>query len=294
MNGGNVFGGGQFRRQAKREAIDASLKRERSNRSQQYVAEEAMRTEKDQNGDLKTVPTGFGKKLAGAGPLGGGADAAAIQSALANAQFTIDEAIAKEIKAESVMVRNMDPAALKRILDPVNSTASEASKAAAMQRLIRVSDAGDFADEVNSAMAFDATNPEKGSVLRRATAEALANDGPGFIKASDVDRIATGKAFTDGDTIQSIARKNTDAGVLSAEKLVGESAGNIKFAFDQASTGPDGGMQKMINAAYEAKSNPQLSGKIKHNIVAINNVLTPAKHVADPSATDGIALDIAP
>jgi hypothetical protein len=279
MNGGNVFGGGQFRRQAKREAVEASLKRERSNQSQQYVASEAMKTVKNPTtGEEETVATRFGRQLAG----GMGADTAAIQSALASAQFTIDEAIAKEIKAESVMVRDMGKDQLKGVI--ADGKASDARKAAAMQRLVRVSDPIDYETEINDAINSDS------SVLRRATAEALGSDGPGFVKASDVDRIASGAMKKENEdnikngrettSLSTIARDNTAAGVMSAEKIVNETNGSIQYAYDHSEDGPNGGKQRLVNASAEAQRNDQLKGKIKHNVAAISSLTNGAKHIA--------------
>jgi len=265
MNGGNVFGGGQFRRQAKRGAIDASLKRERSSLEQQHVAEEAV----GEDGQA----TRFGRKLAGAGPLGGGADSGAIQRALSNATFTIDEAIAKDIKAESVTVRSMDAAALKSVIG--DSKSPEAKKAAAMQRLVKIADPIDYATEVNAAFA---DTSERGSVVRRAAAEALGADGPGFLKASDIDRLASGKHKTINPTtgvetvttLQQIADANVQAGVYSQEKIVAETTGNLQFAWDSTTT--NAGKQKMVDTSAALKANPNLNGKIKHNAQSIDNM----------------------
>lgn len=271
MNGGNVFGGGQFRRRAKREAIDTNLKRERSSLEQQHVAEEAV----GEDGQA----TRFGRKLAGAGPLGGGADAGAIQRALSNATFTIDEAIAKDIKAESVTVRELDKGALKNIINDSNSP--DAKKAAAMQRLVKISDPADYADEVDAAFK---DQRKEGSTLRRATAEALGSDGPGVFKASDIDMWASGSHLkrdanndpirdAEGNTqtlsLKEVARRNVSNDVVSVEKLVGETAGNMQFAWESADSI---GKAKLTATASKLQLDPILNTKIKHNATAIANM----------------------
>lgn len=255
VSGQRVFGGGQFRRQARREAVNASAKNLRASAANQYIAGAAM----DENGEA----TRFGKKLAGGGAFIG-ADAAALSRALGNAKITIDEATAKEVKAEAIRVQNMDTSQLKAILGDAGS--SEARKAAAMQRLIKTSDPGGpdgYADEVNRAISSGS------ETLRRVTAESLSQDGPKFLKGSDIDRIATGAHS--GSTLQSIASDNVKQGVLSQEKMADETPGNIKFAFEHADTA---GKQVIVDTAAAVQTNPQLSGKIKHNAGTINAAAT--------------------
>jgi len=280
MNGGNVFGGGQFRRQAKREAIDASLKRERSSLEQQRVAEEAI----GEDGQA----TRFGRKLAGAGPLGGGADQAAIQRALSGATFTIDEAIAKDIKAESVSVRELDPDALKKVI--ADSTSSDARTSAALQRLIKISDPGGAdgyatAGPGGSPSIIDKALASQSGTVRRAAAEALGTDGPGALKASDIDMYASGShvekdalgnAIKDaaGNTrtlrLEEVVGKNVRDGVLSQEKIVAETTGNLRFAWDSTDSA---GQQQMIDTSILLTANDNLNGKIKHNAASITNMV---------------------
>lgn len=265
MNNGKVIGGSQFRRQAKREAIDASLKRERNSQAQKYVAREAV----NDDGSVSK----FGKQLAGAGPLGGGADAAAIQRALASATVTIDKATAEEVEAESVMVRSMDATALKA---EIAGSSSDARKAAAIQRLIKVSDPGGpdgYASEINTALSSSS------DVVRRAAAEALGRDGPASLKASDIDRFATGSHTTvdpvtgavTQNSLEQVIGVNVTNGVLSQEKMVDSTPGDLDFAFNSTDLA---GKQKMVDTAAALKANDVLKGKIKHNAKAIDNLST--------------------
>lgn len=62
---------------------------------------------------------------------------------------------------------------------------------------------------------------------------------------------------------------------MSQEKIADETSGNLKYAFDKsnvrnASGGNDA--QLLVNAAASLKVNPSLSGKIKHNAKAIDNI----------------------
>lgn len=258
MNGGRVAGGGQFRRKAKREAIDASLKRERAGLEGRYIANEAV------NAD--NTPTGFGKKLAGAGPMGGGADVAAIERALASASITIDKAEAEEVNAASVIVRDKGKEELKGIVG--STTSSEAQRAAAMQRLVKISEPPEYINQVNSALHGDS------NLVRRATAEALGKDGPASLKASDIDRFATNTHADeqpDGsmkiNNLEDVIKANVANGVLSQEKMVNETPGNLKFAFD-VSGAP--GRQVLQDTAIALKKNSNLNGQIKHNAEAIS------------------------
>lgn len=269
MNGGAVFGGGRFRRHARREAISQGIKGEANRATNQFIAEEI-----EGNKAFRNQVAGGSRGL-----YTPDATEDAMQRALSNAKLTIDKAVAEDIQAESVIVRNFDASQLKGVLADTN--ASEAKKAAAMQRLIKVSDPGGadgYANEVNTAIASSS------EILRRATAESLAKDGPGFIKGSDVDKIATGVAASSGSTLQSIAAKNVADGVYSQEKMVDETHGNLQFAFDNAvkvdvTTGAIDrtGQQNMVNTASQLNANPNLNGKIKHNRTAIDDLRTGAR-----------------
>ncbi|HEX7484237.1 MAG TPA: hypothetical protein VF281_03730 [Candidatus Saccharimonadales bacterium] len=276
MNGGPVIGRGKYQRRAKREAIDQGIKKELGYEKSQFVAEEIASNSRFQN------------QVAGGsrGVLTPDATPAALQRALAGAQFTIDNAVADNIKAEAITVRDFGKDQLKAVL--TDDKASDERKAAAVQRLIKIADPGDmqlpdgtidegYAKHVNKAMGSDS------SILRRATAQALGSDGPGFVKASDVDSIATGaNKYKDAQGVEHtikldmIAAKNVGSGVYSEKKIVEDTAGNLRFAYDAAAAADrldNGNRVKLLKDNADALiNNDNLKGEIKHNAAAINNL----------------------
>ncbi len=265
-----MFGGKRIRKSARREAIMAGIEREAGREKNQYIANQLSIDPKTN----KPVSPGFANQVAGGTPgrYGSPASDAALTRALASAKLTIDKAVAEEVEAEGVMVRNFDATKLKTAL--ANHSAglvklTDAQHAAHLQRLIKVSDAPDYEKEVDNVISKGGAVPE---VVRRATAQALAADGPKWVKGSDIDQIATGshkKSFAQ------ITHDNVRDGVMSQEKIADETSGNLKYAFDKsnvrnASGGNDA--QLLVNAAASLKVNPSLSGKIKHNAKAIDNI----------------------
>lgn len=274
LNGNKIFGGRRTRRLARKEAIDAGIEREVGRSKNQYIASQ-LQTDNKGN----ALNPGFAGQVAGgsAGKYGPNASADAITRALAGAKLTIDKAVAEEVEAEGVMVRNFD---INKIKSDLNEDVklSDAQHAARLQRLIKIGDAGDFVGEVDEVM-------KSGSeTVRRATAQALASDGPKWIKGSDLDAIATGTAATDprriqagSTTFEGMTRANIRSGVLSPEKIVDETGGNLKYAMDvtishQDPTTGQNEAQQLVNAAAAAKASSLLNVKIKHNADAIDAI----------------------
>lgn len=277
---------------ARRNKKTEDLKNLRS-ASDRLVAADAMTDEKGNPSRYARQVAGESTLLTSAtgGKLGAASDAN-IASVIAGAQYTIDEATAKEIKAEAVAVRSQNKEALKEILsDPA---ASEEKQAAAMQRLIRIADPGDIVDadgkvDEGYAKQVDQALQSNSEVLRRATAESLASDGPGFLKASDIDRLATGdhtRKDVDGSVLQNtlsdIARANAKTNVYSQEKMAAENAGNLKFAYDNAD---NAGKARMRQTANELLSNENLQGSIKHNLGAIQSIANDSPQNGSTSPT---------
>jgi len=271
LNGGKgSFQGGRgafVRWRSRRGAIDSGVKAQRGRVEQQYIAG-AMT--KDDN----ATPTAFANKAAGGttkfdksapgllNKVSVTADPAALQRALAGAKFTIEKAEVDDIKAEQSLVSNLDMVALKNELAKPSS--SNARSAAIVDRMIKIGEPVEYMDAVNQ---FGSNKSPEVATTRQSIANSLREHGPQFLKAPDLDNIATGSLG--GSTLASIAHANIKQGVYSEEKLVNESNANIKFAFESADLE---GKQRMVNTAASLKSNETLKGKIKHNVKSIDNL----------------------
>jgi len=282
---GSFQGGrGAFVRwRSRRSAIDAGVKSQRGRVEQQYIAGAMTK------GDTDT-PTAFANRVAGGtttfdknapgllNKVSVTADPAALQRALAGAKFTIEKAEMDDVRAEQSLVSNLNMDALKnRLAEPATSPARAA---AIVDRMIKIGGPQDYAEAVN--FYGDNKSPEN-SVARQSIANSLRESGPKFLKASDLDAIATGDLTLPTGTevngvkitsplkrdLEYIARENVGKRVYSEEKLVDEATVNIAYAFKSADLN---GKQQMVNTAASLKNNPTLKGKIKHNAQAIDNL----------------------
>jgi hypothetical protein len=247
----NITSLGKFRRQAKRDALDNSLKAERGRSAQSYVAGQVA----DENGEA----TRFGRRLAGAS-LGGSADPQAVQRALAAAKFTIEKVEADEVKAQHALLEDFDPS---QLMDVINNPGSNdpAKVAAAIEKIVKVGSTEQIAQAIDKH-----GSSGKSSVITRSLGSALAADGPGFLKGSDIGRISQG---TLGATTADVAARNIAAGTMSQEKMVAAAPDELKYASDAAAalaaTGDMSAVNQLKDTATKLEANAQLAGKIKHN-----------------------------
>lgn len=139
LDGKRFFGNGRFRRKAKLDAKEQSLQRFRQNREQRYAANEAV----DADGNA----TRYGRQLAGANILGSGANESDIKAALANAQFTISEASAQEVKAARVTFEEdgINAGKAAKALEEDSEKYSESEKIALRQKVVEGGNAADIA-----------------------------------------------------------------------------------------------------------------------------------------------------
>jgi hypothetical protein len=254
---------GKYRRSARRNAIASGIKAEQTRAEQQYVASKIA------NGDEATA---FGRKVAGGGIIGGaGADPAAIQRALANAKFTIEKAELEEVKAASVLIESKGIEALQEIISSPAKSATQ--KAAALERLVQIGDPGHYEEAVNT---YGHDTSEENSIIRKTLSRSLAENGPQFLKAPDLDAIKNGKLQIeepDGSitklNLADVARRNVASGVYSQEKMVVDSNGSLNFALSSADSA---GRELLMQTANDLIKNETLRGKIKHNRAAINTI----------------------
>lgn len=279
LGGQKQLGRGSFVKwRARRGAIDAGVKSQRGRVEQQYIADAMTKTVKSADGTSSTeMPTSFANKAAGGGgrsingqPIA--ADPAALQRALAGAKFTIEKAELEDVRAEQSLISGLDMSSLKTALsDPA---ASPARSAAVIDRMITIGEPADYAGAVDT---YGNDKSDKNATVRQTIANSLRERGPQFLKASDLDNIATGSLTTTDPTsgvsttktLSSMARENVKQGVYSEEKLVSEATANIRFAFSESDLV---GKQRMVDTAAQLKNNPTLKGKIKHNAAAIDNL----------------------
>lgn len=264
---------GRYTRGAKKDAIAANLKAEQARAAQSYVA--GQTTDADGNA------TRFGKQLAG-GTFYNTPDSSALQRALAGAKFTIERAEAEEVKAHHAEIDNFDETKLMEVIKNASGEHSETKVAAAMERLVKIGDQKNIA----AAMEQYGTDGSNG-IVNRSLAGALRENGPGYLKASDIDNVARGQfglygKDAAGNTVlqstktQDVAAANVAAGVLAPDKMVSASNDELQYASDAAAalaaTGDMRATAKLQKTAAEVKSNANLRAKIKHNGDAIDSL----------------------
>ena len=273
---GSFLGAG-YRMSARSHAVHAGIKGEAEKAERDYISNLAESDEK------------FRKQMAGGLPnlekltqgLLGAADPAALQRALAGARFTIDKAEADEVKAAHASIDLLGEKGLNDVLADNNQ--SNAMKAAALERLVKVGSMDSIEKAINTVGKSGESN-----VMTRSLANALRDDGPGFLKAADIDNIGRGQmgaTYTDaqGNTkqvassLEQMVGENLAAGVLSPEKMVASSGNELEYASKvagqvAATTGVMDAVNNLQDAATKVNSNPTLSGKVKNNRSQIDSL----------------------
>lgn len=203
----------------------------------------------------------------------GGIDPRGASRVVAGAQYTLQKAISDEIDAERSLVSSITDINTLTTQYAANGT-SPARRAALAERMISIGDPGgpNGYEKIVNSIGGNSSQAAEDVMLRQTVAKALSQNGPKALKASDIDAIATGTlttrtqgAHTFADTIAD----NVKNGVYSQEKIVEETNANLKYAFAAADIK---GQQLMVDQAAALKANPTLSGRIKHNRAAIDNL----------------------
>ncbi|MDB5163222.1 MAG: hypothetical protein JWN28_830 [Candidatus Saccharibacteria bacterium] len=270
IKGAGQFGRGAYVRwRSRRNAEISGAKSELGRTEQQYLADSMTK-------DGKATP--FANRVAG-GTLTTAADPAALQRALAGAKFTIEKAEFEDIKAEQSFVSNLQMPDLEtKLQDPGNS---QARTAALLDRMIKIGSPDNYQKYVNK---YSTDKDPANSVLRQSISGSLRENGPQFLKASDLDDIASGNLVQKNEkgevildstgqpikrTVASVSADNTAKGVYSEEKMASEASVNMMYAYQQAN---DKGKKRMQDTAKDLLMNETLKGKIKHNIVTIETI----------------------
>lgn len=269
----------------------------RSRATHAGIQDAANKAEHDYVQKLKESDPNFAAKTAGGLPalerltngLLGAADPIALQRALAGARFSIEKAEADEIKAESATISNLNESDLNKVIH--GDGASDARKAAALERLAKVGSM----ESIQKAVDAHGTTGES-TVMSRTLANALQENNPGFLKASDIDNIgrgqmgsavlnpdgsakidsATGKPILSSGSFEEMAMKNLSKGVLSPEKMVAANNDVLEYsskaAAKLAATGDMSAVNSLQDAAVKANGTPQLAAKIKDNKANIDKL----------------------
>ena len=258
----SITSGGKYGRRAKRNAIAANIQAEQKRAQSMYVANQANKN----NGD-----NAFANRLAGGRTFGPNASDDALQRALSRAKFTIEKAEAEEVQAHHAEIDNLDEAGLMDIITNGDREKNATKIAAAMERLVKIGEPGN----INAAINRYGTDG-KNDIVNKSLAAALAANGPGYLKASDIDNIARGQ-FGDSsapagtDHVAAAVAKNiaTGGGVYSPDKLVAANNYELEYvsgiADQMANAGDSRGVDNLQAAAKLARTNATTSAKIKHN-----------------------------
>lgn len=293
LNGGKGMPGrgAKVRYGVRRDAIRNGREAELNRAKSAYIANQAQNNPK------------FANAIAG-GTMFASASAAALSRALSNAKFTIEKAEAEEVKAEHAFVDSLDESALNKIIQNGNGEHSDAKVAAALERLVKVGST----ESIQNAVDRHTNNGTGPSVVTKSLANALAADGPQFLKASDIDNIARGqlgktrkdangnsivgadgREVIDQRSFSETASANIEAGVYSQEKLVSANGDELNYAYNVTS---DTGKLKMSDTATALEANEVLRGKIKHNANEIHTIAT--SHSRATTATTPVTTPINP
>lgn len=285
LKGANQLGRGAFTRwRARRGEEYGGVKSNKSRAQQQYTADAMTQQVTDENGVVSTQPTAFANRVAG-GTMTSSANPADLQRVLANAKFTIEKAELEDIQAEKTFVSNLSSTEdVHKALGSGNN--SNARTAALVDRLITIGKPDDYAGYVNK---YGSDSSEKNSVLRQSIARSLGENGPKFLKGSNLDTIRTGGLGGAGASFENIAASNS--AVYSEKNMVADTNDNIRYAYSVAN---DDGKKKLIETAVKLTQNPVLKGEIKHNEDAINFLVSQSSTPATVQvSTDGPSLVIA-
>lgn len=248
-------------RQARQRFTKAYQEEHLKNAELEYVNNEL--NQRGENGE----PSRFAKVLGGGSPVTGrGFEQEAVDRAVSNVQFRLDKVQAEEVQAAHATIDNMDESGLQEVFAR-SSEASEAKKAAALQRLIAISNPEKYQNLVNQ---YGHDDSPATRMVRLAMAESLAKEGPKFLKAVDIDKISRGAMGN--QTLGTMAAENVKSGVLSQERMVSDNNANLRFAYDVSD---DEGKAKLRTTAEALVQNPYLKGNIKHNQAAIQEMQHP-------------------
>lgn len=257
FNPSNVLSGGKFRRQTRRQAIDGGTAKELQRAQQQYTAQ-----------SIKDSP-GFQNRVAG-GSFQGDASPAAMQRALAGANFTIDKANLEEIQAARLSIESLDLGQTQGML-PGQGPVSDASaqQQAAIQKTVESMDIKGIDQLLNASKSWG--NSEAARSLQKTLADSLAKSRPGYVGQSDIAAIRTGN----NGGAEDMRVNALQSGAYSAEKIAGADKDELQAMYATAQSRPAAmtpGRRKFIDNAQKAATDSVLGAKMGKNANVIDNI----------------------
>lgn len=281
-NGTGIWGktwlGANRRRRFRRNAKAASLSSGAKHASENYTNEYAQENER------------YAKQLAGGMPIleqlskgkFGAPGEAALDRVLAGTKFNIEKVEAEEIKAAHATIDLKNEGELLGIIRDGNT--SNTKRAAALERLVQVGGMKSIEEAVNTfGKGVEGKDGIRETTESRALAGALQKDGPGWLKASDIDNIRRGKlGQTELDAegrprqiasnLEQITVSNLASGALSPAKMAAANTGELEYASEKAQ-GNTEAQASLRAAADRALDNETTNATIKHNRKHIESLL---------------------
>ncbi len=256
----NIATAGAYRRRAKKKAIDAGLDKEVGRAELDYTSKKAQDSSR------------FRQQLSG-GVLVSEPDAQ--QRAEANAisqQRSLED---ENKKAAHATVDLMTPDKLVefdegtgkakgKLIEAINSGKTDSAQTAAM--IERAMQAG---SAVQKEAIIDSLKDAKFSLATRTASDALAQNNPGYISASQLDAIRLGEHKA---SYREMALDSIVAGKFTPEKMANADKHDVKYAFN-ISQNNKAAQANLGQAAHEAVSNEKIRGAIKDNRQGIEAML---------------------
>ena len=271
LRGGAVIGAGRFRRKARREAVSEGIKREQKRAQSDYIAQQVSGNEEFRN---RVAGGGRSSQLR--------ADEDAMQRALDNAEFTIQQADVEEAKAASARI---DRAVLTQnelrtvgaggSITKIDSNGREQTFSGSNSS-VRAAAWGKMAEQQDLQglnATWDALRTSNDQESRKEFADILGSmqGRPAWFSQGALQGMRLGGNIGTADSLIDTA---IDSNAYSAERIVKSDRGELALVADRANaTGNTTNIQAAISVI---DGDPQLSRAIDKNIRQIDALRTGA------------------
>lgn len=259
MNGGRVFGGGQFRRRSRRDAIDQGIKQQKSVAEADYIAQRAQDSES------------FRNKVAGGTSLNQATNTAS-RSALANAINVQAKLTADQVTASKAVIENLNLPFedLKKIAVGLEakgmSGGDDITRRAAIQMALKKATVADAEDIIKSSGSMSTSAHQ--DVADTLVSSGLVNKAT-HLGGATLDKIAQGQVRTDEDLDNAVAY-HINKGKYSAENIVNQDATSMQRVNKVLSSGssPNGTViekevkDDIVNSSNKVLRDPRLNTRI--------------------------------
>lgn len=259
LNGGRVLGRGKYERRARREAVSEGIKREQKRAQSDYISQQVAGSEEFRN---RVAGGSRGRYL--------NADQDAMQRALDNAEFTIQQADVEEAKAASARIDRavLDQDELRTVgaggtvtkldqngREQTFSGSNSAVRTAAWGKMAEQQDLQGLND------VWDSMRTSQDAEARKQFADVIGSmqGRPAWFSQGALQGMRLGNA----GTVESLIDTAITSNAYSAEKIVKSDRSELAIVADRASS--TGNTASLISAATTATSDPQLSRAINKN-----------------------------